>query len=51
MAHGATVGGSPAEVIKKCTITIGILADPAAALSVCILLCVLWCLTTSLFQY
>ncbi|KAH9745550.1 glyoxylate/succinic semialdehyde reductase 1 [Citrus sinensis] len=34
VAHGATVGGSPAEVIKKCTITIGMLADPAAALSV-----------------
>ncbi|KAH9793943.1 glyoxylate/succinic semialdehyde reductase 1 [Citrus sinensis] len=33
VAHGATVGGSPAEVIKKCTITIGMLADPAAALS------------------
>lgn len=34
VAHGATVGRSPAEVIKKCKITIGMLADPAAALSV-----------------
>lgn len=49
MAHGATVGRSPAEVIKKCKITIGMLADPAAALSVCILLRVLWRLMTSLF--
>lgn len=36
VAYGATVGGSPAEVIKKCKITIGILADPLAALSVCV---------------
>lgn len=35
MAHGATVGETPAEVVKKCKITIGMLADPPAALSVC----------------
>ncbi|KAJ4730304.1 Glyoxylate/succinic semialdehyde reductase [Melia azedarach] len=34
VAHGATVGETPAEVVKKCKITIGMLADPPAALSV-----------------
>ncbi|XP_044465113.1 glyoxylate/succinic semialdehyde reductase 1-like [Mangifera indica] len=34
VAHGATVGESPAEVVKKCKITFGMLADPPAALSV-----------------
>ncbi|KAJ0113726.1 hypothetical protein Patl1_03209 [Pistacia atlantica] len=34
VAHGATIGESPAEVVKKCKITIGMLADPPAALSV-----------------
>ncbi|KAJ0792357.1 putative 6-phosphogluconate dehydrogenase, NADP-binding, NAD(P)-binding domain superfamily [Helianthus annuus] len=32
--HGASVGESPAAVIKKCKYTIGMLSDPAAALSV-----------------
>lgn len=32
--HGAVVGESPADVIKKCKYTIGMLSDPAAALSV-----------------
>ncbi|GER54996.1 glyoxylate reductase 1 [Striga asiatica] len=32
--HGATVGKSPASVIKKCKYTIAMLSDPAAALSV-----------------
>ncbi|KAE8675184.1 putative oxidoreductase GLYR1 [Hibiscus syriacus] len=34
VAHGASVGETPAEVVKKCKITIAILSDPAAALSV-----------------
>ena len=34
MAHGASVGETPAEVVKKCKITIAMLSDPAAALSV-----------------
>ncbi|KAH1081631.1 hypothetical protein J1N35_021392 [Gossypium stocksii] len=34
VAHGASVGETPAEVVKKCNITIAILSDPAAALSV-----------------
>ncbi|GMI85662.1 GLYOXYLATE REDUCTASE 1, glyoxylate reductase 1 [Hibiscus trionum] len=34
VAHGASVGQTPAEVVKKCKITIAILSDPAAALSV-----------------
>ncbi|KAK4483032.1 hypothetical protein RD792_010208 [Penstemon davidsonii] len=32
--HGATIGESPAAVIKKCKYTIAMLSDPAAALSV-----------------
>ncbi|KAK6926180.1 6-phosphogluconate dehydrogenase, NADP-binding [Dillenia turbinata] len=32
--HGASIGESPAAVIKKCKYTIGMLSDPAAALSV-----------------
>ncbi|EPS61027.1 succinic semialdehyde reductase isofom1, partial [Genlisea aurea] len=32
--HGASVGKSPAAVIKKCKYTIAMLSDPAAALSV-----------------
>ncbi|KAK3039844.1 hypothetical protein RJ639_028237 [Escallonia herrerae] len=32
--HGASVGETPAAVIKKCKYTIAILSDPAAALSV-----------------
>lgn len=32
--HGASVGATPAEVIKKCRCTIGMLSDPPAALSV-----------------
>lgn len=32
--HGATVGETPAAVIKKCKYTIAMLSDPAAALSV-----------------
>lgn len=42
MAHGATVGESPAEVVKKCKITFGMLADPPAALSVSNFVC-FWC--------
>ncbi|KAG4137792.1 hypothetical protein ERO13_D07G093600v2 [Gossypium hirsutum] len=34
VAHGASIGKTPAEVINKCTITIAMLSDPAAALSV-----------------
>ncbi|KAE8679686.1 putative oxidoreductase GLYR1 [Hibiscus syriacus] len=34
VAHGASVGQTPAEVVKKCKITIAMLSDPAAALSV-----------------
>ncbi|XP_021300645.1 glyoxylate/succinic semialdehyde reductase 1-like [Herrania umbratica] len=34
VAHGASVGETPAEVVKKCKITIAMLSDPAAALSV-----------------
>ncbi|KAL4355173.1 hypothetical protein GQ457_06G027780 [Hibiscus cannabinus] len=34
VAHGASVGATPAEVVKKCKITIAILSDPDAALSV-----------------
>ncbi|MBA0590152.1 hypothetical protein Gorai_018869 [Gossypium raimondii] len=34
VVHGASVGETPAEVVKKCNITIAILSDPAAALSV-----------------
>ncbi|XVF21217.1 hypothetical protein REPUB_Repub12eG0071700 [Reevesia pubescens] len=34
VAHGALVGETPAEVVKKCKITIAMLSDPAAALSV-----------------
>ena len=32
--HGASVKETPAAVIKKCKYTIGMLSDPAAALSV-----------------
>ncbi|KAI5679844.1 hypothetical protein M9H77_01071 [Catharanthus roseus] len=32
--HGASVGESPAAVVEKCKYTIGMLSDPAAALSV-----------------
>lgn len=32
--HGASVGATPAEVVKKCRYTIGMLSDPPAALSV-----------------
>ncbi|KAK6936525.1 3-hydroxyisobutyrate dehydrogenase-like, NAD-binding domain [Dillenia turbinata] len=32
--HGASTGETPATVIKKCKYTIGMLSDPAAALSV-----------------
>ncbi|XP_027113028.1 glyoxylate/succinic semialdehyde reductase 1-like [Coffea arabica] len=32
--HGASVGETPAAVVKKCKYTIGMLSDPAAALSV-----------------
>lgn len=32
--HGASVGATPAEVVKKCKYTIGMLSDPSAALSV-----------------
>lgn len=32
--HGASIGESPAAVIKKCKYTIGMLSDPSAALSV-----------------
>lgn len=31
---GASIGETPAEVVKKCKITIAMLSDPAAALSV-----------------
>lgn len=31
---GAKVASSPAEVIKSCSITFGMLADPAAAMAV-----------------
>ncbi|XP_077228947.1 glyoxylate reductase 1 [Tasmannia lanceolata] len=34
LEHGASVGETPAEVIKKCKYTIGMLSDPSAALSV-----------------
>lgn len=34
VAHGASIGKTPAEVINKCEITIAMLSDPAAALSV-----------------
>ncbi|KAK8583059.1 hypothetical protein V6N13_021778 [Hibiscus sabdariffa] len=34
VAHGALVGQTPAEVVHKCKITIAMLSDPAAALSV-----------------
>ncbi|XWS36651.1 hypothetical protein CRYUN_Cryun20dG0103500 [Craigia yunnanensis] len=34
VAHGASVGETPADVVKKCKITISMLSDPAAALSV-----------------
>ncbi|KAE8713101.1 putative oxidoreductase GLYR1 [Hibiscus syriacus] len=34
VVHGASVGQTPAEVVKKCKITIAMLSDPAAALSV-----------------
>ncbi|KAG8488409.1 hypothetical protein CXB51_016544 [Gossypium anomalum] len=34
VAHGASIGKTPAEVINKCKITIAMLSDPAAALSV-----------------
>lgn len=34
VAHGAAVGETPAAIIKKCKITIAMLSDPAAALSV-----------------
>ncbi|KAK9053711.1 hypothetical protein SSX86_024785 [Deinandra increscens subsp. villosa] len=33
--HGASVGESFAAVTKKCKYTIGMLSDPAAALSIC----------------
>ncbi|RAL42283.1 unnamed protein product [Cuscuta campestris] len=32
--HGASLGETPAAVVKKCKYTIGMLADPSAALSV-----------------
>lgn len=32
--HGASVGETPAAVVKKCKYTIAMLSDPAAALSV-----------------
>ncbi|KAL3517919.1 hypothetical protein ACH5RR_020508 [Cinchona calisaya] len=32
--HGASVGETPAAVVKKCKYTIGMLSDPAAPLSV-----------------
>lgn len=32
--HGASVGETPAAVIKKCKYTIAMLSDPSAALSV-----------------
>lgn len=34
VAYGASVGKTPAEVVKKCKYTIAMLADPPAALSV-----------------
>ncbi|GLJ08884.1 hypothetical protein SUGI_0097580 [Cryptomeria japonica] len=34
VAYGASVGNTPAEVVKKCKYTIAMLADPPAALSV-----------------
>lgn len=34
MKEGAAVGKSPADVVRKCRVTIGMLADPTAALSV-----------------
>ncbi|XP_057789639.1 glyoxylate/succinic semialdehyde reductase 1 [Salvia miltiorrhiza] len=34
LEHGATIGETPAAVIKKCKYTIAMLSDPAAALSV-----------------
>ncbi|KAF9606090.1 hypothetical protein IFM89_023113 [Coptis chinensis] len=34
LEHGASVGSTPAEVVKKCKYTIGMLSDPSAALSV-----------------
>ncbi|XVF31978.1 hypothetical protein REPUB_Repub17cG0042000 [Reevesia pubescens] len=34
VTHGASVGETPAEVVKKCKITIAMLSDPAAALKV-----------------
>lgn len=33
-ANGAKVASSPAEVVNNCSITYGMLADPAAALAV-----------------
>lgn len=32
--EGALIGSSPADVVKKCPITIAMLADPSAALAV-----------------
>jgi len=32
--HGASVGETPAAVVKKCKYTIAMLSDPAAALAV-----------------
>lgn len=34
MEHGASVGETPAAVVKKCKYTIAMLSDPAAALAV-----------------
>ncbi|KAF5177410.1 Glyoxylate/succinic semialdehyde reductase [Thalictrum thalictroides] len=34
LEHGASVGSTPAEVVKKCKYTIGMLSDPSAALTV-----------------
>ena len=34
MEHGASMGETPAQVIKKCKYTIAMLSDPCAALSV-----------------
>ena len=36
--EGASVGSSPADVVSKCPITIAMLADPAVALTVGLLL-------------
>jgi hypothetical protein len=41
--EGALIGSSPADVVKKCPITIAMLADPSAALSVSLPACCLCC--------